>query len=66
VSERTDANEARYDRMAGSYRLLTRLASLGTIGRLYRAAAGALEASSSSSASWTSASAACREASTRW
>jgi ubiquinone/menaquinone biosynthesis C-methylase UbiE len=43
VSERTDGNEARYDRMARSYRLATRLASLGTIGRLYRAAAGALE-----------------------
>jgi ubiquinone/menaquinone biosynthesis C-methylase UbiE len=43
MSERTDANEDRYDRMAGSYRLFTQLTSFGTIGRLYRAAAGALE-----------------------
>lgn len=43
MSQRTDQNEARYDRMARSYRLATRLASLGTIGLLYRAAAGALE-----------------------
>jgi ubiquinone/menaquinone biosynthesis C-methylase UbiE len=43
VSGRTDANEERYDRMAGSYRLFTRLSSCWTIGRLYRAAAGALD-----------------------
>jgi ubiquinone/menaquinone biosynthesis C-methylase UbiE len=39
----SDANEARYDRMAAGYRLLTQLSTLGAIGRLYRAAAEALE-----------------------
>lgn len=44
MSERTDANEARYDRMAPVYRWLTGLSSLGTIRGLYRAAAEAATA----------------------
>jgi ubiquinone/menaquinone biosynthesis C-methylase UbiE len=37
------ANEARYDRMAPSYERALRVASFGTIRRLYRAVASALE-----------------------
>lgn len=43
MADRRHDNEARYDRMAGYYTRLLRTVSFGTITRLYRAAAAAID-----------------------